>query len=50
MPTSMTPASGQDWAPVNVGKGTLTKPNAVPQSARSLSAAKDAGLVVTEKK
>lgn len=41
--------SGQDWAPVNAGRGTSVK-SAAPKSARELSMAKAAGLVTTEKR
>lgn len=43
--------SGQDWAPVNAGKGGLhaAKPK-VPANAQQLRMAKAAGLVTTEKR
>jgi len=50
MPTSHVP-SGQDWAPVNVGRSSIaSKPTTVPKSAAALEAAKASGAVVTEKR
>ncbi len=49
MPTAFNP-SGQDWEPVNAGKGNMLKPTAVPKTAREVTALKEKGLVVTEKK
>lgn len=40
-------ATGQDWAPVNVGRGSAPKK---PQNSSQLSMMKAAGLVATEKK
>jgi len=46
--------SGQDWAPVNAGRGSLTGGaggvKAVPKSARDVSMLKAAGVITTEKK
>lgn len=53
MPQDYNPGSGQDWAPVNVGRsGGLGGPlkTSVPKTARAIDQAKAAGLVATEKK
>lgn len=49
MPQQYNP-SGQDWAPVNAGRGGTTSGSRAPKSARELSMAKAAGLVTTEKR
>jgi len=49
MPSTYVP-TGQDWDAVNVGKSSSTTKKAVPKSARELAAAKQKGLVVTEKR
>ena len=47
MPQQFNP-SGQDWAPVNAGRGGPT--NKKPTTARGIDRAKAMGLVVTEKR
>lgn len=48
----MNPGSGQDWAPVNVGRSGVVGPSktAIPKTARALDQAKAQGLISTEKK
>jgi len=50
MPQNYNPGTGQDWDPVNAGRGSLGKKTTAPKSAREMSMAKAAGLVTTEKK
>ena len=50
MPTGTSVPISQDWGSVNVGRGTLTRSNAVPKSAREIDAAKAAGKIATAKK
>jgi putative transcription factor len=52
MPQASTPGSGQDWAPVNAGRGGpgIGKGSAAPKTAREIDAAKAAGILATEKK
>jgi putative transcription factor len=52
MPQSYNPGSGQDWAPVNAGRGGVSagRGAAAPKTAREIDAAKAAGVLATEKK
>ena len=49
MPQQYNP-SGQDWAPVNVGRATVGHKSSTPKTAREITNAKAAGLVATEKR
>jgi putative transcription factor len=52
MPQSYNPGTGQDWAPVNAGRGGISagRGSAAPKTAREIDAAKAAGVLATEKK
>ena len=42
--------SGQDWAPVNVGKSGAAAKATVPKTAKEITRLKDQGRIVTEKR
>ena len=50
MPQNHNPGSGQDWAPVNVGRSTVGGVRSAPKSAHQVSMLKAAGVLSTEKR
>ena len=51
MPQNHNPGSGQDWAPVNVGRATVGgMRKSAPKSAQQVSMLKAAGVMSTEKR
>lgn len=51
MPQQYNPGSGQDWAPVNVGRATVGGgKSSAPKTARQITAAKANGSLATEKR